>query len=300
MDQKGMDTGITTINRYKKADPRCKECISKSYGKMLMKIPFTHDKASEFNRFMESLLSSEAMGAAPHIHRELHQKLRVLNSIADPYKEEKKTSNRIALRFYKYWKPRVLAADDPFNLALRLAIAGNIMDFAVADRRFDLEETISYALAANLSIDHSSLLKERIRKAERVLYLGDNAGEIVFDKLFIETMLHPDVTYAVRGGPAINDALMDDAVEVGMDIAATVISNGYDASSTLLTHCSPEFLTEFKRADLIISKGQGNLEGLIETNDSRIFFLFMVKCDVVAEIIGVEKGSLVVYNPNHI
>ena len=85
-----------------------------------------------------------------------------------------------------------------------------------------------------------------------------------------------------------------------MDIAATVISNGYDASSTLLTHCSPEFLTEFQRADLIISKGQGNLEGLIETNDPRIFFLLMVKCDVVAEIIGVDKGSLVVYNPNNV
>ena len=240
------------------------------------------------------------MGTAPHIHRELHHKLRNLNGVADPYDEEKRNSNRIALDLYKYWKPRVHAADDPFNMALRLAIAGNIMDFAVASHRFDLEETIGDALGTDLPIDHSSRLHESIKSSRNILYLGDNAGEIVFDKLFIETLAHSDVTYVVRGGPAINDSLMEDAMEVGMDAVATVISNGFDASSTLLDKCSPEFLSAFEKADLIISKGQGNLEGLIDTRDPRIFFLFMVKCDVVAEIIGVDKGSLVVYNPNHV
>ncbi len=266
---------------------------------MIRKFPLPHDETLEFNRYIERLLNSETIGSAPDIHRELQHKLRSLKGIADPYEKEKKFSNSIALKLYEQWKPRVLQADDPFDMALRLAIAGNIMDFVVAGHLFDLEEIINYALRATLPINDSILLRERIRQAGKIVYLGDNAGEIVFDKLFIEAIMHPDVTYVVRGGPAINDATMKDVQETGIDSVADVITNGYDASSTLLDKCSTEFLTEFQKADLILSKGQGNLEGLIETTDSRIFFLFMVKCDVVAEIIGVPKGSLVVYNQNH-
>lgn len=266
---------------------------------MIRKFPMPYDETLEFDRYIESLLNSETMGSAPYIHRELHHKLHKLKGIADPYEKEKSFSNSISLSLYEQWKPKVLEADDPFDMALRLAIAGNIMDFAVAGHQFDLEETINYALRATLPINDSALLKERIRQSEKIVYLGDNAGEIVFDKLFIETMMHPDVTYVVRGGPAINDATMKDVQETGIDRVADVITNGYDASSTLLDKCSAEFLNEFQNADLILSKGQGNLEGLIETKDNRIFFLFMVKCEVVAEIIGVPKGSLVVYNQNN-
>ena len=118
-------------------------------------------------------------------------------------------------------------------------------------------------LNSEFAIDHSKQLKKAIEKAETVLYLGDNAGEIVFDKLFIETIKHPNLTYVVRGGPVINDATMEDAEYIGMKDIANVISSGYDAPSTILNKSSKEFQKYFQKADLIISKGQGNLEGLL-------------------------------------
>ena len=186
-------------------------------------------------------------------------------------------------------------SNDPFNTAMRLAIAGNIIDFAASDT-FNLQSTIDSALHVELAIDHSVLLKNKIVKAKSVLYLGDNAGEIVFDKLFIETINHPNMIYVVRGGPVINDATIEDAEYIGMKSAAMVISNEYDAPSTIVHKSGIMFQQYFEKADLIISKGQGNLEGLLPLNDKRIFFLLMVKCNVIAELLNVKKGSFVVYN----
>jgi hypothetical protein len=189
----------------------------------------------------------------------------------------------------------VLTSPDSFDMALRLAIAGNIMDYGAANS-FDIHETIEHVLSVKFAIDKTKQLKQRISQAKSILYLGDNAGEIVFDKLFIEVLRHPDLTYVVRGGVTLNDATLEDAETVGMMSVANVITNGFDAPSTVLEKSSDEFLAYFQSADLIISKGQGNLEGLIHEKDSRCFFLLMVKCEVMAEFLNVDKGSIVVLN----
>jgi uncharacterized protein with ATP-grasp and redox domains len=132
--------------------------------------------------------------------------------------------------------------------------------------------------------------------AKNILYLGDNAGEIVMDKLFLETIKHQNVYYAVRGMPVINDVTIEDAKYVGIDKFAKIISNGYDSPSTILDKCSEEFINIYNKADLIISKGQGNLEGLINVKNEKIFFLLMVKCGVIGDELGVKKGDFVVYN----
>jgi hypothetical protein len=197
---------------------------------------------------------------------------------------------------YPGFKKMVFDSGNSFETAMRLAIAGNIIDYGVSDH-FDLQEALDKVLFSGFAIDHSAELEKAAAKAKTILYLGDNAGEIVFDKLFIETMMHPNLWFAVRGSPVINDATMEDARYVGMDEVAHVIPNGYDAPSTLLEHCSAEFRELFDRADLIISKGQGNLEGLLDNQTEReIYFLLMVKCDVVADVLGVPKGSFVVCN----
>ena len=139
-------------------------------------------------------------------------------------------------------------------------------------------------------------MKDKTATSENVLFLGDNAGEIVFDKFFIRTIDHKNLTYVVRGGPVINDATIEDAEYTGINRIVNVISNGYDAPSTIPSESSSEFQHYFNKADIIISKGQGNLEGLIPLNDERIFYLLMVKCDVMAEFLNVEKGSFVVFN----
>jgi uncharacterized protein with ATP-grasp and redox domains len=179
-----------------------------------------------------------------------------------------------------------------------MAIAGNIIDFAVSDS-FNILMTIETALASEFAIDHSLQLKEALKNAKSVLYLGDNAGEIVFDRLFIETLKHPNLTYVVRGGPVINDATMEDAEYTGMTKAVNIISSEYDAPSTIINKSGKLFQQYFKDADLIISKGQGNLEGLLSLNDKRIFFLLMAKCDVMSEFLKVKKNSLVVYNASY-
>jgi uncharacterized protein with ATP-grasp and redox domains len=151
-------------------------------------------------------------------------------------------------------------------------------------------------LNSDFAVDHSGQLRAALLKAEKVLYIGDNAGEIVFDKLLISEISHPGLTFSVRGAPAINDATMEDAEYTGMTSVTRVISSGYDAPTTILSRSGDEFRKCYEEADLIISKGQGNLEGLIGEHDSRIFFLLMVKCDVIAEYLEVDKDSYVVYN----
>jgi uncharacterized protein with ATP-grasp and redox domains len=187
-------------------------------------------------------------------------------------------------------------SDDPFTTALKLAIAGNIIDFAVNDN-CDLEGTIEKVLNSDFAVDHSAKLREELKKAGKVLYIGDNAGEIVFDKLFIREIAHHDLTYSVRGAPVINDATMEDAEYTGLTSMVKVISSEYDAPSTILEKSGEEFRAHFEKADVIISKGQGNLEGLIGESDPRIFFLLMVKCEVMAEFMNTQTGSYVVWNP---
>jgi hypothetical protein len=233
--------------------------------------------------------------SSPEIQRILNKTFCSIIGVNDPFAEEKEESNLVALDLYRVWKPKVIESQNPFDLALRLAIAGNIMDYG-ASRTFDIHKTIDSVIDADFAIDHSALLQQRILDAKQILYLGDNAGEIVFDRLFIETINHPNITFAVKGDPILNDVTLKDADQIGMDRVAEVISNGFDAPSTVLDHCSDQFLEKYNEADLIISKGQGNLEGLIDQKDPRIFFLLMVKCDVIGELLNVPTGSFVVHN----
>jgi damage-control phosphatase, subfamily I len=270
-------------------------CQFDSFDRLLNKVHATYDQRQQFFGFYNLTMGRSASLTMAQIHRELNHEFCKITGISNPYATEKKESNNSTLKLYKNLRTKVLESPNPFGMALRLSIAGNIMDYG-ASGSFEVEPTIKRVLESDFAIDDSIELEKRIKSSAKILYLGDNAGEIVFDKLFIEMIMHPHLTFAVRGSNVLNDATIEDAQEVGIDLVSDVISNGYDAPSTVLSECSPEFLKIYNEADLIISKGQGNFEGLIDENDPRIFFLLMVKCDVVAEIIGVDKGSFVVYN----
>lgn len=276
-------------------DYRCIFCFLKSYRRLFEKFNILEHQQKEFLNYFYELIEHNSFTSTPEIQRELNIKFNSMTAIVDSFAEEKSASNKIASELYNVWKPKVMTSNNPFELALRLSIAGNIMDYG-AKNKFDINETIEQVTTTDFAINHTNQLKQQISRAKSILFLGDNAGEIVFDKLFIETINHPNVTYAVKGSPIINDVTVEDAKEVGMDSVTKVISNGYDVPSTVLKKCSAEFLEVYLSADLIISKGQGNLEGLIVENDPRIYFLLMVKCDVIAEALNVEKGSFVVVN----
>lgn len=276
------------------SDYRCFFCFARAFEKLLEEEQLSLAEKNSFTRGMAMLYSkTQENFSAPAFSRELHQILKLYSQNADPYLEIKKQSNDLVLALYPILKQLVSESGNAFDTALRLAIAGNIIDFAVGNQH-NLEATIEKVLKSDFAINHTSGLIEALNTSQKVLYLGDNAGEIVLDKLFIETIMHPNLVFSVRGAPVINDVTLDDARYVGMDQVADVISNGYDAPSTIVDKCTSEFQKHFYEADVIISKGQGNLEGLLHKTNKPVFFLLMVKCDVIAEALGVKKGDFVV------
>lgn len=279
------------------SDYRCFFCFTRAFGRLIEEENLSRKDKNSFVRDMAFLyMRTDGNFSAPALSAELHEVLRKYSQNPDPYKQVKMESNLLALDMYCDLKNKVLNSDEPFNTAMRLAIAGNIVDYAATNGNFDLKSTIESVLNSDFAINHTQALKESILKANSILYLGDNAGEIVFDKLFIENIMHPHLTFAVRGAPVINDITFEDSDFIGMSEVADVISNGSNAPSTILNRCSAEFQDMFYNADVIISKGQGNLEGLLGKTNKNIFYLLMVKCDVIADALKVKKGDFVVYN----
>jgi uncharacterized protein with ATP-grasp and redox domains len=232
----------------------------------------------------------------PEMGQRIHRRIRAITRNGDAYRETKSTMNQLALKWFPELRSRVLTADDPFELAVRFSLVANVMDSGSFSSisEADLQSSIESVLEAPLSDGEVDELRERASQAQRILYLGDNAGETVFDRLVIEQLPADRVTYVVRGAPILNDATMEDAETAGLTRMVPVISNGSDAPGTLLRECSPEFLEAFDRADLVIAKGQGNYETLSECGKPNLFFLLMAKCPVIARDTAAPVGSLVV------
>lgn len=252
----------------------------------------TEKQEQAIRALLEYLSKIDYNQSPPKLGRDMHRMIRQVLNNPDPYYEIKRQFNRLMLDNYPELKKIVKKADDPFQMAVRFAIAGNVIDFG-PNKPFDINQTLEQAKSIVLAIDDSEALQHAISQSKILLYLGDNAGEIVMDRIFLETIQHPNVYFAVRGAPIINDALMEDAKLVGIDKIAHLITNGDDAPGTILETTSAEFRDIFDRADLLISKGQGNYEGL-NSVDRNIFFILMTKCDHVANHLGVKKGDFVV------
>lgn len=214
---------------------------------------------------------------------------RILGS-DDPFAQVKRESNELALSLRGEIRTKIEAANEPLRAAVRAAIGGNIIDYA-AQHTFDAAQTMQDCFARDFAVDDYAALQQAVSVGRKVLYLCDNCGEIVFDCLLIEQLLRLGchVTAAVRGGPIINDATLDDACLCGMTELCPVISSGAACPGTPLALCSPEFQAQFHAAEVIISKGMGNFETLSETA-APIFFLFTVKCAEVAKHVSRQLG----------
>ncbi len=227
----------------------------------------------------------------PALAQRIHRRLREISGTSDPYRQEKERHNQLALQLLPGLRKQVDESDDPLITAVRLAIAGNIIDLGAksgldeADVRHSLQHAAEVKLAGDIE-----KFKTALAKANAILYLADNAGEIVIDTLLIEQIGPERVTVAVRGMPVINDATRTDAETAGLDQITTVIENGSDAPGTLIENCSDAFQRSFYDADVVISKGQGNFETLCG-HPQNIFFLFKAKCPVVASAAGVPLGT---------
>ncbi|MFH1504374.1 MAG: ARMT1-like domain-containing protein [Candidatus Omnitrophota bacterium] len=223
---------------------------------------------------------------------------------ADPYIEIKRESNKLVLNIYDKLKRKAAHSSDRLLTAVELAIAGNIIDYGI-DKSLNIAQEIQKILneenkaikkESKAKFDYSRF-KQVLSKAKNILYIGDNAGEIVFDKILLEEIkrLDPDkkIIYAVKDKPIINDVLLEDARACGIDKITEVISSGCDAPGTIPFLCSNNFLKIYKKTDMVISKGQGNFEALSSQPPAPTFFLFMAKCPVVAKHIGCNQRDII-------
>ena len=244
------------------------------------------------------LAQADLFATPPEIVREVHRLVRNELHDPDPFLAIKEKSTRRALQSAENARAAINDAPDPFAAALAFSIAGNILDFGM---RSDWNEEIitdSFlkALERARQFDQAAVrrLQDEIAATGTILVLGDNAGEAVFDRLLIERFPQgKNVVYAVKSSPVINDATRDDAVAAGIDAVATIVPNGADIPGTVLSECTPEFRKIFQTADVVISKGQGNFETLGE-NQRKIWFLFQVKCPVIAKHYAYSVGDWMV------
>jgi len=229
----------------------------------------------------------------PTLTQEVQRRVRELCGY-DPYLEIKERCTAVALARFDDLRARVRASADPFQTAVRLAAAGNILDAGLV-ARIDgaaIDTAVVDALDAPLNLDEIVALQDAVATAEHILYLADNAGELVIDRLLLEQLPCERVTLVVKGGPILNDATMAEIATSGIDPALAVIDNGSDAPGTVIDDCSNDLRRRFAAADLVISKGQGNFETLAGCG-RRVFCIFKVKCAEVAREAGEPLGRIV-------
>jgi uncharacterized protein with ATP-grasp and redox domains len=252
------------------------------------------DEAQQYRVLMEvagEMRQFNLDSTPPEMAHRIHRITRRTAHNHDPYQRAKQASTRQALAMYPDLKALVAKAEDPLETAVRLSIAGNIIDLGMGPEHDNLESTVERVLAQPFAIGHLAAFREALISAQEVLFLADNAGETVFDRILIETLETP-VTYVVKGGPILNDATREDAVEAGLDQVAAIIDTGCDVPGTILHHCSPDFCQIFGQAELVIAKGQGNYESL-SGSGAPVFFLLQAKCPVIAQDLGVPVKSVI-------
>ena len=280
------------------------DCVPCFVRQVLDSVRMTTDDTRLHEKVLREALSMasemDLNQSPPAMAQKIHQFIRKMTGISDPYLDVKNHFNKLALQMYPDLRMRIDTSTDPIETAVRLAIAGNIIDFGVnsAVESSQVERTIAESLTDPFDRESLEAFKHAVSRADEILYLGDNAGEIVFDRLLIEQLPREKITFVVKGGPILNDAVMEDAQIVGLTDVVDVIDNGSDAPGTILESCSETFRRRFDQSDLIIAKGQGNYETLSDV-DKNIFFLVRPKCNVLARHLGREIGSLVLSGSNH-
>jgi damage-control phosphatase, subfamily I len=235
------------------------------------------------------------------IGTKVHRTIKKETGNNDPYIKEREISNDIATNFLPQVE-KILGNDNNLKNYIKVAIAGNVLDFGALGLERNMESLIVNTMGKDPSLDHTKDLEDELKRSKTVLYLADNIGEIVFDKILIERIkeYHVDVTVALKEKPILNDACIDDALEIGLDEVAKLTSTGTDSIGIIEADVSSKFLELFQESDMIIAKGLGNYEGLgeMDLKEKPVFCLLNAKCRPVARDIGVELGDNIVLKLN--
>ncbi|WP_407462400.1 damage-control phosphatase ARMT1 family protein [Methanobrevibacter sp.] len=267
---------------------QAKEAIELSTDDEELKFKLIQDVLSYLGENFSKELSSNATGTR------IHQYIKKETGCYDPYLNQKKEGNEIALSLMPKVR-EILKEDNSLETYVKIAIVGNILDFGTFHLGTDFEAMIFEGLEKELKINKIDEFEDALRKYDSVLYLVDNTGEIVFDKLLIEKIKEydVDVTVAVKERPILNDACMEEALEVGLDEVATLITTGSDSVGVVESMISDEFKEVLLNSSFVISKGMGNFEGLTEMNfnGQDVFVLLCTKCPAISKELGIDEGS---------
>ena len=233
----------------------------------------------------------------PEVGSRIFKIIRDVTGNFDSFVDLKKKNIDEAMKYLPLLIDKAKNSDDPLFTAIKIAIAGNVIDFA-PNHKIDIEKEIDDVLNREMTINHYQQFQKKLKEADRIVYIGDNAAESVFDRVLIKNLGKP-VTYVVRGLPVINDVTVKDAYYAGIYKDADIYSSQTGAPGAVLKTCNTEFIKMLKNASLVISKGQGNYEAL-SGEKLPIFFLLKVKCQVIARDIGVEQGSYILKASEHL
>lgn len=278
-----------------KATKECFACVIAQAERNLEELNGNDSQKFEIMRYAIKSLERAEYGMKPiELSKFVNDAVRIKTGVSDLYKNRKKILNQKAFEVLKKIEDFAFRSEDPLKFFAILSILGNHLDFGVNDVKID-DSFVELLKSKTLSVDDYPSFKEKLESAKLVLYILDNTGEVVFDKRFIDEMkrlYNVKITVAVRSEPIINDVTLSDALEVGFKREEIIESGSKMAGMTLET-ANDEFLSLWKTADLIISKGQGNFEGLDEIKEERLFFLLESKCPVISKILGVKVGDIV-------
>lgn len=233
--------------------------------------------------------------SAPEIGKMVYRIISDVTGNQDPYKSIKKQHIAETTSIYPELEQIVANSKDKLLTAIRIAIAGNVIDLGVT-KSFNIVDDVKSILKQDFAVFDYEAFKIQLKKTKEVLYIGDNVGESVFDKILIKELKKP-VRYAVRSIPVINDVTMEDAIASGLDEVAELIDSGVESPGLILNESTPAFRELFNTSEFIISKGQGNYEGLSDCN-KQVFFLLKAKCGIISNHLGVKEGSIILKEHN--
>ena len=277
--------------------PECLPCLlrqSLETARLASADPATHETV--LRKVAAALAEASWAVPAPLLGRLVQRIVRETTGDDDPYRDLKERCNRAALAALPRLREAIARAPCPLEAAVRLAIAGNTIDFGApgGDHTTAVLESVKPLLRRPLAIDHMADFLARASRTRRIAWFADNAGEIVLDRPLIEALGPERVTVVVRGGPILNDATLEDARATGLTELVEVVSSGLDLPGTLIDEASPPVRRLFAEADLVVSKGQGNLETLASHVRDGLFFLLRVKCARLARDLACREGDIVV------
>ena len=279
-----------------KVTPLCFECVLKQARTTALYVTKDEEKIALILKETAKRISQSPTDISPaEFSMAAYDAVRDLTEVSDPYKEQKARFNEIALSLYPQLKKLVESSSDPFHTASLLAAAGNVIDLGIGIN-VDLEQEIGRVLRGGFKIDHVGRFRQEISHARSLVYCFDNAGEIVFDRLFIEQILKVSpslqVVGLVKGGPIINDATLEDAKIAGLTDLIEVTDIGPAAIGVPISRVKPEVCALVTRSDVLLGKGQGNFETLDSVRRG-FYAVLKAKCPSVASALGVGEGQVV-------